>query len=226
MITIGIKYREVGKLLPYAMNARTHTGAQVSDIVRSIEEFGFVSPVLIDGRGEIIAGHGRVLAATRLGMGKVPVVELAHLSERQVKALRIADNKIALSSGWDLEKLSAELSQLAEVDVDLRITGFNEQELDALLKDDYDILPQAWQSEALATEGNSKALPTQQDGELVPLTRPKTTDNEYSTFELVMLHQNKVRLVECLSSIREEQELPKLEDALMVLVEKFKSEGE
>jgi ParB-like chromosome segregation protein Spo0J len=218
---ISIKYREVGKLLPYAMNARTHSESQVSDIVASIDEFGFVSPVLVDKRGEIIAGHGRVLAAKKAGIAKVPVVELPHLSERQVRALRLADNRIAQSSGWDMEKLGAELSALAEADVNLRVTGFDEQELDALLKEDMAVLPDSWQSEVLTTEGNGRTEPRKQEGELVPLTRPKTTDNEYSTFELVMLHENKVFLVDTLSSIREEHGLPKLEDALMVLVRNY-----
>ncbi|RBA44341.1 DNA methylase N-4, partial [Escherichia coli O111:H8] len=88
MTNIAIEYSEVDKLLPYALNARVHTDRQVNDIIASIREFGFVNPVLVGSGGEIIGGHGRVMAASKMGMTKVPVVRLSHLSERQAKALR------------------------------------------------------------------------------------------------------------------------------------------
>jgi ParB-like chromosome segregation protein Spo0J len=222
MQNISIEYLATKKLVPYAENARAHSDRQVEDIAASIREFGFVNPVLIDERGEIVGGHGRVLAASKLGLAKVPVVRLSHLSDRQVRALRIADNKIALSSSWDLEKLSKELSALAEVDFDLSVTGFDEQELDALLKDDMAILPESWKSEVLATEsGSGRSEPEVTSGELTQVARPRTTDDEHSTFELVMKHSNKLRLVEVLSRIRSEEGLPLLEDALMVLVKTY-----
>lgn len=220
MLNIAIEYSEVSKLLPYAMNARMHSDSQVDDIARSIQEFGFVNPVLVDEAGEIIGGHGRVMAAKKLGLTKVPTIRIGHLSERQVKALRLADNKIQQKSSWNAEMLAAELSALAELDMDLSLTGFDEQELDALLKNDLDILPERVQSEMLSTEGG-RTEPAQQDGDLVPVTRPRTTDDQYSTFELVMDHQNKVRLVELLSRIRSEHSLTKLEDALMMLVQNY-----
>lgn len=220
MLNIAIEYSKVGKLLPYAMNARLHSENQIADLVSSIKEFGFVNPVLVDERGEIIGGHGRVMAASRLGMKEVPIVRISHLSERQVKALRLADNRIQLSSQWDLEKLGAELSELADLDVDLSLTGFDEQEIDALLKSDMSILPESYRSEMMEVEGVGRNEPTQQDGELVPL-RPRTTDDEHSTFELVMIHTNKVRLVELLSRIREKHSFGKLEDALMHLAKTY-----
>jgi hypothetical protein len=220
MTNIAIEYSEVGKLLPYALNARVHSDRQVNDIIASIREFGFVNPVLVGESGEIIGGHGRVMAASKMGMKEVPIIRLSHLSERQAKALRLADNRIQLSSSWDLEKLSAELSELADLDVDLSITGFDEQEIDALLKAEMSVLPESYRSEMLTTEGNGRNEPEQADGELVPL-RPRTTDDEHSTFELVMVHTNKLRLVEVLSRIREEHAYGKLEDALMHLVSAF-----
>jgi hypothetical protein len=220
MLTIKVEYSDVKKLLPYAGNAKVHGESQIEDLCRSISEFGFVNPVLIDERGEIVGGHCRVLAASRLGLKNVPIIRLSHLSERQIRALRLADNRIALSSTWDLEKLGEELSQLAALDVDLSLTGFDEQEIDSLLKSDVSILPDSYSRDMLPTEG-SRAEPTKADGELVPVSRPKTTDNEYSTFELVMNHENKVRLVNVLASIREAHELTKLEDALMMLVKKY-----
>lgn len=141
MDNLKIVYRTVQSLVPYANNARVHTESQVGLIANSITEFGFVNPVLIADDGTVVAGHGRVLAAQRIGMKKVPCVVLSHLSERQRKALVIADNKIALRSSWDMEKLSAELGDLAGDGLDLELTGFDEGELDAILRADI-IIPE------------------------------------------------------------------------------------
>ena len=117
------------RLIPYARNSRTHSDAQVAQVAASIREFGFTNPVLIDGADGIIAGHGRVMAARKLGLEKVPCIRLAHLSETQKRAYVIADNKLALNSGWDEEMLALELAELREVDFDMQITGFDEAEL-------------------------------------------------------------------------------------------------
>jgi ParB family transcriptional regulator, chromosome partitioning protein len=116
-------------LIPYARNSRTHSDTQVSQIAGSIREFGFTNPVLIDAENGIIAGHGRVMAAGRLGLDKVPCIRLGHLTETQKRAYIIADNKLALNAGWDDELLALELSDLREVDFDLGLTGFDESEL-------------------------------------------------------------------------------------------------
>ncbi|MGI9161081.1 MAG: site-specific DNA-methyltransferase [Saprospiraceae bacterium] len=139
---IKIEYLRPDLLRPSDRNARTHTTAQVSQIAASIREFGFTNPVLADKNNLIIAGHGRVLAALQLDMPAIPVIRLGHLSERQVRALTLADNKIALNSGWDFAKLSEELSELAMLDFDLTLTAFDEQELDVLLKSGSDVLPE------------------------------------------------------------------------------------
>lgn len=138
---LKVEYVDVQSISESAKNARTHSQAQVDQIARSIVEFGFNNPVLVDKDMEIIAGHGRVLAARQLGIKAVPCLILGHLSERQKRAYVLADNKIALNGGWDFSKLGDEISYLAEVDFDLSLTGFDEQELDALLKDDQSILP-------------------------------------------------------------------------------------
>lgn len=114
-----------GKLVPYAKNARTHSPEQVAQIAASMAEFGFVNPVLVDAEGSIIAGHGRVLAAQRLGITEVPVITLGHLSPAQAQALRLADNQIALNSGWDIGLLSEELRGLSESGFNLDILGFD-----------------------------------------------------------------------------------------------------
>lgn len=117
------------RLIPYARNSRTHSDAQVAQVAASIREFGFTNPVLIDAEDGIIAGHGRVLAARKLGLEKVPCIRLGHLTETQKRAYVIADNKLALNSGWDEEMLALELAELREVDFDLQLTGFDGAEL-------------------------------------------------------------------------------------------------
>ncbi len=127
-----IQPRPVEGLIPYARNSRTHTDEQVAQIAASIREFGWTNPVLLDGASGIIAGHGRVLAARKLGMAEVPCIELSHLSEAQKKAYIIADNKLALNAGWDNELLALEFGELQELGFDLDLTGFDADELEAL----------------------------------------------------------------------------------------------
>jgi DNA modification methylase len=123
----------IDRLLPYAANARTHEPEQVAQIAASIAEFGFNVPCLIDERGVLIAGHGRLLAARKLGLADVPVIRLDHLTDAQARAYRIADNQLALNGGWDDELLAAELARLNEDGVGLDLLGFAEDELDRLL---------------------------------------------------------------------------------------------
>jgi urocanate hydratase len=120
-------------LIPYARNSRTHSESQVAQIAGSIREFGFSNPVLIDAENGIIAGHGRVLAAQKLGMDKVPCVRLSHLTDSQKRAYIIADNKLAELAGWDEEMIALELGDLREVDFDLGLTGFDADEIEAFL---------------------------------------------------------------------------------------------
>ena len=101
MQDLEIAWRTLGELIPYARNPRTHSDAQVAQIAASIREFGWTNPVLVDGANGIIAGHGRVLAARKLGLERVPVIELAHMSEAQRRAYVLADNQLALNAGWD-----------------------------------------------------------------------------------------------------------------------------
>lgn len=134
-MNLEIQQFPVEHLIPYARNARTHSDAQVTQIAGSIAEFGFVNPILIGEGGIIIAGHGRLLAAQRLGMKEVPVIMLAHLTETQRRALVIADNRIALNAGWDEEMLKLELADLDGLDFNLDLLGFGDDELDAMLHD-------------------------------------------------------------------------------------------
>src|SRR5260370_11072837 len=124
--------RRCAALIPYARNARTHSDQQVAQIATSIREFGFTNPVLIDQEDGIIAGHGRVLAAHLLGLDEVPCIVLAHLTPTQRRAYVLADNKLALNAGWDLEMLSLEIGELGDAGFDLSLTGFDEFELGEL----------------------------------------------------------------------------------------------
>jgi DNA modification methylase len=130
---VKIEQRPIEALIPYINNSRKHSDEQVAQISASIKEFGWTNPILVDGTNGIIAGHGRLLAARKLGMDKVPVIELAHLSDTQKKALIIADNKLALNSDWDNDLLMLELQELNNQDYDLSVLGFDQDELDAFL---------------------------------------------------------------------------------------------
>jgi DNA modification methylase len=124
--------KPIDLLIPYAKNARVHDDAQIAQLAGSIKEFGFNNPILIDKDNGIIAGHGRVMAARKLGLTEVPTILLDHLNETQRKAYILADNRIAINSTWDNEMLSLELMDIKD-DVSLAMLGFNVEELDALL---------------------------------------------------------------------------------------------
>ena len=132
---IKLVSRNVADLIPYARNSRTHSDEQVAQIAASIKEFGFTNPILTDGANGIIAGHGRLQAARKLGLTEVPTIPLEGLSEAQKRAYVIADNKLALNAGWDIDLLSSEIAGLGEDGFDLSLLGFNENELAALLVD-------------------------------------------------------------------------------------------
>ena len=131
-----IEIWQTDRLVPYAKNARTHSPEQIAQIAASIVEFGFVNPILVDTGAGIVAGHGRLLAARKLGLAEVPVVVLDHLSETQRRAYVIADNKLALNAGWDEGVLAAELRALEGEGVDLGLVGFSDDELESLLADE------------------------------------------------------------------------------------------
>ena len=128
-----IEQRKIEALIPYVNNSRTHSDEQVAQIAASVREFGWTNPILVDGQNGIIAGHGRLAAARKVGLAEVPVIVLDHLSDAQKKALVIADNKLASNAGWDDEMLRLELGDLQEMGFDATLTGFSTDELDALL---------------------------------------------------------------------------------------------
>jgi len=127
--SLNVEYRPLDSLFPYSRNPRTHSEEQISQIAASIREFGFTNPILIDGNQRVIAGHGRLAAAKELGMEKVPCIDLSHLTEEQMRAYIIADNKITLNGGWNEDLLRVELTALKELGSDLELTGFDAMEL-------------------------------------------------------------------------------------------------
>ena len=134
MATLKITYRDPSKLVPRKRNPRTHSARQIKQIANSIREFGFVSPVLVDGSGGLIAGHGRVEAAKQLGMSDIPTVRVDHLSPAQIRAYVIADNRLAENAGWDRNLLALELQELSvELNFDVTVTGFETAEADLII---------------------------------------------------------------------------------------------
>jgi DNA modification methylase len=136
MPTLQISYKPTENLIPYANNSRTHSDDQINQVASSIKEFGFTNPVLIDEQGGIIAGHGRVMAAKKLGLAEVPTITLEGLTKAQVKAYVIADNQLALNSGWDVDTLKLEIETLQELDFDIDLLGFDDDFLSGLLDEE------------------------------------------------------------------------------------------
>ena len=135
MTDIQVVQWPVEKLIPYARNARTHSDEQVAQVAASIVEFGWTNPILVSADGVIIAGHARLAAARKLRMEEVPVIVLDHLSETQRRALVLADNRLAMSAGWDEAMLRVELESLQEDAFNLDLVGFSDEELEEILRD-------------------------------------------------------------------------------------------
>lgn len=133
VLAAKIEHWPIGRLVPYARNARTHSPAQVEQIARSIQTFGFTNPILVDGAQGILAGHGRLQAAQKMKLAIVPVIVLDHLSEAERRAYILADNKLAENAGWDDGMLAAELAEIRDMDFGLDVIGFDERELAKLL---------------------------------------------------------------------------------------------
>lgn len=127
-------YKNITELIPYVKNTRTHSESQIDQLVKSINEFGFTNPILIDNENGVIAGHGRLIAAQKIGIKEIPTIKLSGLTESQKKQYIITDNKLALNAGWDVNLLKLELNELKELKIDMSLTGFTENELEKLLK--------------------------------------------------------------------------------------------
>jgi hypothetical protein len=136
LVKLEIQYRQVADLTLDSRNPRQHSQRQINQIADSIREFGFIAPIVIDHSSQVVIGHARVLAAKKLDMPQIPVIEIRHLSKAQLKALRIADNKLALNAHWDERLLGESFLELKELDIefDLAVTGFSLPEIDLALQ--------------------------------------------------------------------------------------------
>lgn len=162
---LKVSYRRIEDLIPYARNARTHSDDQVARIAGSINEFGWTNPILVDGENGIIAGHGRLAAARKLGLSEVPVIELAGLSDVQKRAYILADNRLALDAGWDYGQLKIELEEIKACSEDLLNTvGFSEAELESLCN------PSEHSYMDAVTEENFSSIDTLEKGKGMMLT--------------------------------------------------------
>lgn len=223
MMKLTIKYKNVDALVPYARNAKTHDAENVGVIAASIERFGFLDPVALDSNDVIVWGHGRVLAAELLGMATVPTITLpSTITPDEIRALRIAHNKLAEKSGWDTDALRIELEDLKGLNFDLSATGFDGRELDNLLRDvekDFATFseppPRVMPN---ITVGEEDEADDDDEEEEASPPEPKSSDDHYSQFAIVMLHESKLRFMDVLAKIRNDKGLDKLEDALMELV--------
>ncbi|OKP16745.1 ParB/Srx family N-terminal domain-containing protein [Serratia fonticola] len=134
---LAIVYKSLNSMMVYAKNARTHSMEQVEKIIGSIKKYGWTNPILIDESGEVIAGHGRLLAAEKIGFDPVPTITLFGLTDAEKKAYRLADNKLPLDAGWDNDLLTMELGDLLAEGFDLTLTGFSAEEIDNMLNVDF-----------------------------------------------------------------------------------------
>lgn len=234
MHKLKVTYVPTESLRAYTKNAKEHSQNQVLEIARSIQQFGFTNPIIVDDLREVIAGHGRLLAALHLGLDQVPVVQLSHLSESQKRGLRLADNRIAQNSSWNYDLLRTELQELDNLEVDLTGLGFSDGEIAQWVRSlDNLELPKV-KSESFSIPQAPEPAPTIPAPEPAavwaepmnpsPASAPKATDDGYSKFELIMEHSNKINLVECLDDIRSDFSYEKIEDALMHLVRHYYGE--
>lgn len=156
-MNINVKYKLTDELIPYARNSRTHSDEQVAQIAASIKEWGWTTPILVDETGGIIAGHGRLLAARKLKMEQVPTIEAAGWTDAQKRAYVIADNKLALNAGWDVDALKLELQEIDLEGFDLQLTGFQVGELSAMF-DEPEFAPGTEQEQGKLDELSPKMI--------------------------------------------------------------------
>lgn len=225
-----LQHRNTDELVPFAGNARTHSEQQIEQICESIKKFGFYNPVLIDESGIIIAGHGRIMAAKKMGLATVPTMVIFDLTETERRALTLADNKISLNSSWDMEKVREELSALAESDIDLDLTGFYDFEIESLLRDDLDILPpnvvtsfvEIDSNESKHDDSNDEFLSEEGNDDIVFEKTKEVAEEKLALFEMSMSVDNKNDLFNALNIIKNDNGFNSLEESIMYLVTLWK----
>lgn len=207
MTKLKIEYRSTKDLIPYVNNSRTHDENQVLQIASSIKEFGFTNPILVDGDKGVIAGHGRLQAAKLLNIDSVPVIELQHLTPAQKKAYVIADNKLALNAGWDIELLHLEMDGLREFNYDLSLTGFSEDDL-IRLSNDVDLM--RMRDMADHSDGSSAS-----DGE------PNRHKEELFPFSVMIDHDQRETIFQALRKAKQEHDLENSSQAIWAICKEY-----
>jgi ParB-like chromosome segregation protein Spo0J len=207
MTKLKIEYRSTKDLIPYVNNSRTHDENQVLQIASSIKEFGFTNPILVDGDKGVIAGHGRLQAAKLLNIDSVPVIELQHLTPAQKKAYVIADNKLALNAGWDIELLHLEMDGLREFNYDLSLTGFSEDDL-TRLSNDVDLI--RMRDMADHSDGSSTS-----DGES---SRHK---EELFPFSVMIDHDQRETIFQALRKAKQDHDLENSSQAIWAICKEY-----
>ena len=210
MTKLKIEYRNTKDLIPYVNNSRTHTDEQVLQIASSIKEFGFTNPILVDGDKGVIAGHGRLRAAKIAGIESVPVIELSHLTPAQKKAYIIADNKLALNAGWDIEMLHLEMEGLREFDYDITLTGFSEDDL-ARLSDDVDLM----RMKDMEKDAEDKDSSVNDE-------KPRT--DELFPFSVMIDHYQRETIFAALRKAKQEHELENSSQAIWAICKEYVDE--
>ncbi|WP_419833500.1 ParB N-terminal domain-containing protein [Endozoicomonas atrinae] len=209
MDKLKIVYWPLKKFSEYENNPRKNDHA-VDQMAQAIDGMGFKVPVIAKSSGLIVDGHLRFKAAKKLGLKNIPVIIADDLTETQIKAFRIMINQSAHWADWDMEKLSLEVEELKTEDFDLDLLGFDENFFQVSTDEFFDV-PDAPPASGDSDSGDRE---------------PRRTDEGYSAFELVMLHENKLRLIEVINEIKNDLSITATEDALMVLVDRYVSQEE
>ena len=210
-----IQWRNPEELIPYDNNARVHTEDQVNQIAASINEFGFNQPVLLDGNNGIIAGHGRVQAAIALKLESIPTIDLSHLDEIAKRAYILADNKIALNSEWDIEKLGEELDALNADDVDLALLGFSPDDLERIA-DDRDLAA----IRSMANDGDDS-----DDGDAKPSTLGDTeSKTELFPLSLMLEHEQREVVFKALKKAKQIHNLETSSQSIWLICKEYINE--
>jgi ParB-like chromosome segregation protein Spo0J len=207
MTKLKIEYRSTKDLIPYVNNSRTHDENQVLQIASSIKEFGFTNPILVDNDKGVIAGHGRLQAAKLLNIDSVPVIELQHLTPAQKKAYVIADNKLALNAGWDIELLHLEMDGLREFNYDLSLTGFSEDDL-TRLSNDVDLI-------------RMRDMADHSDGSSTSDVEPGRHKEELFPFSVMIDHDQRETIFQALRKAKQEHDLENSSQAIWAICKEY-----
>lgn len=221
MLAGGIQHWPIARLVPYDRNPRTHSDDQIAQLAAAMTEFGFTQPILVDEQSGILAGHGRLMAAKRLGLTIVPVIELTHLSEPQKKAYVIADNKLALESGWDAQVLAANLRDLQDDGYDLELTGFDDEDL-ARIQDDIAEINLKEIATATAAPKPASKDPSEPSGDSGKSDAGGEKPGDFVPLNAIMTLEHRNEVLEAAKLAKEKHGLDTLGEALFAICNEWR----